>query len=86
MQAMSDETLGERAASIPRITGKGICCGCCGEIFEVIIWNDSTSEVVCIRCGQIWEALGEGQGEVGCVLKAVGNGRNVQGDVVSPEG
>ena len=79
MQTVRSSTLDDRATSIPRISGKGICCGCGGETFEVVIYNDGTHSIACpkFECGQIWSPIGEGQGEIAHISRAV----EVIGDV-----
>lgn len=84
MQHMSNETLGEREPQVSRIAGKGTCCNCGGDKFEVVIYNDSSSEIVCSRkdCWTIWSPLGQGQGPIARLSKAVVSVGNVEGNMV----
>lgn len=56
-----------------RISGKAVCCGCGGENFEIVIYNDSTHKPVCLNstCRQIWEALGQASGPIAVLSDAV---------------
>lgn len=77
--------MAQRGAHISRISGKAVCCGCGGECFEIIIYNDSSHDVVCLEpdCRQVWAPLGQGCGTISRISEAVGEGRVKQSDMVS---
>ena len=79
--------MGERAASVSRISGKAICCGCGGDLFQVVIYNDAEFDVVCFttECRQIWAPLGEGSGTIARISEALDPRGHVTSYLVSQD-
>ena len=84
MQDMLDEALGIGAPRIQRISGRGCCCNCESEIFQIVIYNDGRHEIACAdpQCRTFWSPLGQGSGPLTCLFKAMGEGGDESGDVV----
>ena len=85
MQTVQQKTLVDRAASVVRIGGRGICCSCGGEVFEVLIYRSGGFDSVCSSgtCRQVWSPIGKGSSSVSFITQTVDSRRDEPGNMVS---
>lgn len=61
MQTVREEALDDRASSVHRIAGRGVCCNCESEIFQIVIYSDGSNLIACAdpQCRTVWASIGE---------------------------